>query len=103
MNPTVIVLLAQVIPAGKLPKYSYLPELNAELAHLAAKLHAPAQPVLLVDQATGFDWRTDTGGDFVHPNAAGGAKIAQRWFEALQPLLRTPPPRVVSSDVTRKF
>lgn len=95
-NPGVIVLLAQVIPAGKLPKYSYIPELNTALAHLAAKLHTPAQPVLLVDQATGFDWRTDTGGDFVHPNAAGGAKIAQRWYDALRPLLATAP----SDDAT---
>src|SRR5690606_32582542 len=36
VNPKVIVLLAQVIPAGKLPKYSYIPELNQELAKLAA-------------------------------------------------------------------
>jgi hypothetical protein len=47
----VIILLAQVIPAGKLPKYSYIPELNATLARLAAKLHTPAQPVIIVDQA----------------------------------------------------
>lgn len=89
-NPQVIVLLAQVIPAGKLPKYSYLPELNAAIAQLAAKLHRPAQPVVLVDQATGFDWRTDTIADLVHPNAAGAAKMAQRWFAALQPLRLSP-------------
>lgn len=86
-HPRVIVLLAQVIPAGKLPKYSYLPEFNAGLAALAAKLNTAAQPVLLVDHATGFDWRTDTIADLVHPNAAGAEKMAQRWFEALAPLL----------------
>jgi lysophospholipase L1-like esterase len=86
-NPQVIVLLAQVIPAGKLPKYSYIPELNAELAGLASRLHTPAQPVRLVDQATGFDWRTDTISDLVHPNASGAAKMAARWFEALHSLL----------------
>lgn len=86
-NPQVIVLLAQVIPAGKLPKYSYIPELNAELARLASRLHTPAQPVRLVDQATGFDWRTDTISDLVHPNASGAAKMAARWFEALHSLL----------------
>jgi len=86
-NPRVIVLLAQVIPAGKLPKYSYLPEFNAGLAALATKLHTPTQPVRLVDHASGFDWRTDTIADLVHPNAAGAGKMAQRWFEALAPLL----------------
>lgn len=90
-NPKVVVLLAQVIPAGKLPKYSYIPELNTALAHLASRLHTPAQPVRLVDQATGFDWRTDTIPDLVHPNAAGAAKMAQRWFEALHSLLSPPP------------
>lgn len=89
-NPKVIILLAQVIPAGKLPKYSYIPELNAGLARLAVRLHTPAQPVLLVDQTTGFDWHTDTIADFVHPNAAGAAKMAQRWFEALQSLPLSP-------------
>jgi len=33
-----IIFLAQEIPSGKLPKYAYLPELNAELALLAPEL-----------------------------------------------------------------
>lgn len=90
VNPRVIVLLAQVIPAGKLPKYSYLPEFNAELARLAARLHTPAQPVVVVDQATGFDWQSDTIADLVHPNVSGAEKMAGRWLAALQPLLGRP-------------
>jgi lysophospholipase L1-like esterase len=86
-NPRVTVLLAQVIPAGKLPKYAYLPELNRALALLAARLDAPAQRVLLVDQATGFDWRTDTVEDHVHPNSRGAEKMAAVWFAALEPVL----------------
>lgn len=82
-NPRVVVLLAQVIPSGKLPKYSYLPEFNRALAQLAARLHTPARPVILVDQAADFDWATDTIADHVHPNAAGAEKIATRWFVAL--------------------
>jgi lysophospholipase L1-like esterase len=89
-NPKVVVLLAQVIPSGKLPKYSYLPELNRELARLAARLQSTRQPVYLVDQATGFDWRTDTVSDHVHPNPAGAAKMAARWFEALAPVVIRP-------------
>ena len=90
VNPHVTVLLAQVIPAGKLPKYSYLPELNAALAALAARLDQPGQRVVPVDQATGFDWTTDTVADLVHPNAQGAEKMAQAWFAALQKIL--PPP-----------
>jgi lysophospholipase L1-like esterase len=89
-NPQVIILLAQVIPAGKLPKYSYIPELNTALAHLATRLHTAAQPVIIVNQATGFDWRTDTIPDLVHPNAAGAAKMAQRWFETLNSIPHLP-------------
>lgn len=91
-NPRVTVLLAQVIPAGKLPKYAYLPELNVALARLAAGLDTPAQRVVLVDQATGFDWHTDTVDDHVHPNAAGAEKIAQAWFLALKKILPPPTP-----------
>jgi lysophospholipase L1-like esterase len=90
VNPRVTVLLAQVIPAGKLPKYAYIPELNTALAALAARLDAPGQRVVAVDHAAGFDWQTDTVADLVHPNAAGAEKMAQAWFAALQKLL--PPP-----------
>lgn len=90
VNPRMTVLLAQVIPAGKLPKYAYLPDLNAALAQLAARLDRPGQRVVLVDQATGFDWTTDTVADKVHPNAAGAEKMASAWFEALTKVL--PPP-----------
>ncbi|WP_438482652.1 GDSL-type esterase/lipase family protein [Oleiharenicola lentus] len=90
VNPQVVVLLAQVIPAGKLPKYSYLPELNRELAKLAARLDQPTQPVILVDQASGFDWRIDTVDDKVHPNAQGAEKMATVWFTALEKILPKP-------------
>jgi lysophospholipase L1-like esterase len=92
-NPHVIVLLAQVITSGKLPKYSYIPDYNAELARLAERLNSPASPIVLVNQAAGFDWHVDTGSDFVHPSAAGGAKMAQRWFDALQPIMAHGPAR----------
>lgn len=90
INPRVTVLLAQVIPSGKLPKYEYIPELNENLAKLAAELDQPEQRVVLVNQAEGFDWNTDTIGDHVHPNAQGAEKMAAKWFAALVPLL--PPP-----------
>jgi lysophospholipase L1-like esterase len=97
VNPHVVVLLAQVIPSGKLPKYAYLPDLNVALAQLAVKLSTPSQPVILVDQATGFDWATDTIDDHVHPNAAGAEKIAARWFAVLTQLPGSPLARSTDS------
>lgn len=90
INPRVAILVAKVIPSAKLPKYSYLPELNNELEKLAEKLNRPDQPVILVDQAKGFDPLTDTVADQVHPNEGGAEKMAARWMEALRPVLGEP-------------
>ena len=87
INPDVIVLLAQVIPSGKLPKYSYIPELNQELSSLFGRLNKLWQSIILVNQAEGFHWKTDTVNDKVHPNASGAKKMAEKWIDALLPLL----------------
>ena len=85
INPKVTVLLAKVIPAGKLPKYSYIPELNQALVGLQKKLSAKGRQVVLVDMSKGFDWKTDTIKDKVHPNALGAKKMADQWMRALTP------------------
>lgn len=89
-NSKIIVLVAQVIPSGKLPKYEYLPELNVELGKLAARMNSPESPVIAVNMADGFDWRTDTVADCVHPNARGADKMAAKWFAALTNLMAAP-------------
>lgn len=89
-NPRVIVLLAQVIPSLKLPKYSYIPDYNAALPALAARLTTTDSPVIIVDQASGFDPAADTLDDLVHPNPSGSAKLSDRWFEALVKILPAP-------------
>ncbi|MDF1751552.1 MAG: GDSL-type esterase/lipase family protein [Verrucomicrobiales bacterium] len=86
INPEVTILLAQVIPAGKLPKYSYIPELNREFKKLAEQMKDQRSVIVLVDQSDGFDWKTDTIADKVHPNQKGAEKMAARWMEALLPL-----------------
>ncbi len=108
INANVTILLAQVIPAGKLPKYSYIPELNKELESLSARLSERGYNVVLVNHANGFDWNTDTISDKVHPNAAGAKKMADRWLDALLPLGRIKevlaqadqPPRSVEIEAT---
>lgn len=87
INPKIVVLIAKVIPAGKLPKYSYIHELNDALPSLVTRLKQSGLPVILVDHARDFDWRTDTLADKVHPNLEGAHKMALRWLEALRPML----------------
>lgn len=87
INPKVTILLAQVIPAGKLPKYSYIPELNRELKILSENLAAKESRLILVNQAEGFDWKKDTLADKVHPSFSGAKKMATKWMEVLLPLL----------------
>ena len=87
-NPKVVVLLALVIPSGKLPKYGYLPELNQASVLLARELSRPDAPVMVVDQFTGFDPQKDTILDKVHPNALGAEKMANKWFLALKPWVK---------------
>jgi acyl-CoA thioesterase I len=89
INPNAMILLGQVITSGKLPKYSYIPELNRELATLQTSLGKTGHHIVLVNHADGFDWKTDTVADKVHPNAKGARKMAAKWLEALQPLLNT--------------
>ena len=66
INPNVRILIAQVIPSGKLPKYSYIPELNEKIAEMVAGLNSGQ--VFLVNQAQGFNWQDYTVHDKVHPN-----------------------------------
>ncbi len=90
-NPKIIVLVAQVIPSGKLPKYEYSPELNVELSKLVARMNSTESPVLAVNMADGFDWRTDTIADHVHPNQNGAEKMAAKWFAVLTNVMEKPP------------
>jgi acetyl esterase/lipase/lysophospholipase L1-like esterase len=86
-NPEVAILLAQVITSTNLPKYAYIPALNVRLASIAAELHTEAQPVLIVNQAEGWDPVADTVVDLVHPSLSGATKMADKWFNTLVPLL----------------
>lgn len=87
INPEATILVAQVITSGKLPKYSYIPELNRALADMITQLNDPK--VILVDQATGFDWQKHTIDDMVHPNAEGAGHMAGVWYEALQKIMQS--------------
>jgi acetyl esterase/lipase/lysophospholipase L1-like esterase len=85
INPGAKILVAQVITSGKLPKYSYLPILNIAIGQMVKELNN--RNVLLVDQATGFDWEKHTISDKVHPNTAGGERMAEVWFAGIKKIL----------------
>lgn len=83
-NPSARILVAGVITAGKLPKYDYIPELNAALKTMVGSLQDTA--VKFVDQQKGWDWSVNTIDDKVHPNKMGAGIIASKWFDAIRQL-----------------
>ncbi len=82
-NPKVTIFLAQVITSGKLPKYSYIPALNEQIANLAIELQKKGLPIVLVNQAKNFNWELHCLQDKVHPNAKGAKLMATTWFESI--------------------
>ncbi|GAB3529399.1 hypothetical protein GCM10027443_08640 [Pontibacter brevis] len=87
-NPAVTILLAQLIPMQEEEAAHRIKELNKRLPALVKELNTPHSPVILVDQYTGFDpTRGADTWDGIHPNASGEEKMAQKWFDALKPLL----------------
>ncbi|MET8579023.1 GDSL-type esterase/lipase family protein [Streptomyces sp. NPDC005012] len=88
-NPDMRVLVAQIIPMNPSTCTECARravELNARIPAWAQATTTSRSPVTVVDQWTGFSTATDTY-DGVHPNAAGDAKIAARWYPALAALL----------------
>ena len=86
VNPQALVFLAKVTPSGKLPKYSYIPELNRRIEAYVDSLKDGR--VVLVDMARGHDGRTMTIEDKVHPNKVGREFMAGRWFDAIRRTIR---------------
>ncbi|MBS1664902.1 MAG: hypothetical protein JST68_27895 [Bacteroidetes bacterium] len=82
INPRALVFVAGVITSGKLPKYSYIPELNGAIRRMVDSLRDST--VVFVDQSKGWDWSKYTIDDKVHPNREGARVIAGRWLEAMK-------------------
>lgn len=80
INPEVIIFDAAVIQSGKLPKYSYIPELNKQIKKLVKSYHSDS--VIFVGQTKKFNWKTGTIHDKVHPNKQGAKVIADAWYAA---------------------
>lgn len=89
VNPDAHILMAQVVSSGKLPKYSYITQLNKEIEKMVKSYHS--SQIVLVNQNKGFDWETMTIADKVHPNSKGREQMANTWFAALRRWLQQPP------------
>lgn len=80
-NPNVGILLAQIIP--NLPaNEAAVVALNDEIDSLAAQKHTTASPVIVVNHYSGYN-TFNHNYDQIHPNDAGEAIMAVRWFDAL--------------------
>lgn len=101
VQPTVTILLAQVVPIG--PGSSYYSNadqvgpLNTVIADIAADKDTIDSPVILIDQNTGFDLGTMMQSDGLHPNVAGEMQMADVWYATLVTILPpvNPPPNVM--------
>lgn len=85
-NPDMHILLAQIMPIDDLVRNEQVGRLNRGIEQLAADRSTERSPVWVVDQNSGFEPATHSY-DGLHPNEAGERMLAQRWFQALKPLL----------------
>lgn len=88
INPNVNIFIAQVITSGKLPKYSYIPELNKRISHLVTQLQKDNLNLILVNQSKDFHWELHCLKDKVHPNDKGAELMANTWFKSIDKELK---------------
>lgn len=96
-NPNVIIFMAKLIPAYDqkvgLQAAFNIGRFNNEIPALVQELHTQESPVILIDQHHNFDpFPGKDSYDGVHPNESGEKKMAGKWFNALQPYVKTNTP-----------
>jgi hypothetical protein len=85
-NPSVIILLAKLIPTNNYDNNQRIIALNNEMDGIAQRNSTFQSPIVVVDQFSNFDPATDTY-DGIHANASGRQKMAQKWFEGIQTVI----------------
>jgi acyl-CoA thioesterase I len=91
VNPRVIMFVAQITPlnpAGCSTCETNVQNLNAQIPAWASSMSSADSPVFVVDVHSAFTAAAYTPGstftpDGVHPNPAGSALIADKWYTAL--------------------
>ncbi len=113
-NPEVTIYVGQLIPCtnGPVPVDGWLgckvthdggfdnegntvEGMNDVWARIADELSTDQSPIVIVDHRVDFDMTTDLLPDGMHPNDFGQAKMADKWAQALEPLLVDRSDRVV--------
>lgn len=87
VNPKVRFLIGQHTPMTSATCNdcaNTVPQLNAAITAWAAEKSQPTSPVVVVDLLTGMDPAVDTS-DGIHLNMVGSAKVAARFFSAIDP------------------
>ncbi|MEM1415614.1 MAG: SGNH/GDSL hydrolase family protein [Myxococcota bacterium] len=84
-NPRVAIVLAQILPyGGEFASFNAtVDDWNRRLVVLASALTTADSPVSVVDMNTGFG-EGDLDEDGIHPSAAGAARMAGVWADALR-------------------
>ncbi len=87
-NPSVAVLVAQIIPCTGYTWCSQVDDLNAAIPALAAEKNNLFSPVVVVDMYSDYNPTAyNDPSNPVHPNSSGDAIIAARWMAAIQAYL----------------
>lgn len=87
-HTTAHVLVATITPqCPPRPGYEKVAPYNQSLPGIVTELQAKGHAIHLIDMHAALSTE-DLGPDGVHPNAAGMAKMAEVWFQALRDTLR---------------
>jgi len=81
--PDALIVMGNIIP---LPGNGSLEAFNAAIPGQVEERANGGSHIIFADQFTGFE-NSDLG-DGVHPNEGGYTKMANAWFEAIEPYLR---------------
>ncbi len=81
-NSSVIILLAKIIPMKDYDTAIF----NDEVDNFVSTRTTDDSPIIVVDHYTGFDPEVDNYDNY-HPNEGGEIKMANKWFQALEPFL----------------
>jgi lysophospholipase L1-like esterase len=90
--PDVFVVLAQIVPTTNDGTNNVVRTYNEAMPDLVAEQETMGRHIVLVDMYEAFtqdgNYKTSLMADGLHPNTAGYTRMAEIWYEVLEPVLR---------------